>query len=118
MNTLQGQEKTAIQILASRVHELEKSLAGCREAGRRLSAMLLDYMNQEAKRPYIRVPRDIKRKGGNGPAAVQARYDVWRILSTNGMSDYDIEKECGVNRGSVDYARKNGWKAKHRKENQ
>ena len=113
MNTLQ--EQTAVQILSSRVHALEKSLANCREAGKKLSAMLIDYMNSESRKqtPYIRVPKDLARRKGNTPHMVQARYDIMRILSTNGMSDQDIENELGINSAAVYYARKNGWKAKH-----
>ena len=120
MNTLQQErEKTAVQILSSRVHALEKSLAGCREAGRRLSSMLIDYMNEEANKqtPYIRVPKDLRKTKGNSPHQVQARYDIMRILAHNGMSDQDIENEFGINSGAVYYARKNGWKARHLREN-
>ena len=119
MNTLREQEKTAIQVLSSRVHALEKSLAGCREAGRRLSSMLIDYMNEEANKqtPYIRVPKNLRKKNGNSPHQVQARYDIMRILAYNGMSDQDIENEFGINSGAVYYARKHKWKAKHLKEN-
>ena len=118
MNTL-TEQRTAVQILSSRVHALEKSLAACREAGRNLSAMLIDYMNAEANKqtPYIRVPKDLKRKGGNHPHQVQARYDIMRILAHNGMSDQDIENEFGINSGTIYYARKHGWKAKHLKGN-
>ena len=117
MNTLQEQEKTAIQVLSSRVHALEKSLAGCREAGRRLSSMLIDYMNEEANKqtPYIRVPKNLRKKNGNSPHQVQARYDIMRILAHNGMSDQDIENEFGINSGTIYYARKHGWRAKHLK---
>ena len=117
MNTLLEREKTAVQILSSRVHSLEKSIANCREACRKLSSMLLDYMNYEASKqtPYIRVPKDLARRKSNSPHQVQARYDIMRILSVNGMSDQDIEKELGINSAAVYYARKNGWKAKHLK---
>ena len=116
MNTL-TEQKTAVQVLSSRVHALEKSLANCREAGKRLSAMLIDYMNSEANKqtPYIRVPKNLRKKNGNSPYQVQARYDIMRILAYNGMSDQDIENELGINSAAVYYARKNGWKAKHLK---
>lgn len=106
------QEKTAVQILSSRVHALEHHLNNCREASSRLSGMLIDYMNKESRNPYIRVPREIRKRKGNTPSKVQARYDIWRILSENGMSDFDIAKECGANRNAINYARQNKWKAK------
>ena len=117
MNTLQEQDRTAVQILSDRVHALEKSLLNCREAGRRLSSMLIDYMNEEANKqtPYIRVPKNLRKKNGNSPHQVQARYDIMRILAYNGMSDQDIENEFGINSGAVYYARKHKWKAKHLK---
>ena len=113
MNTL-TEQKTAVQILSSRVHALEKSLANCREAGRRLSAQLLCLMDAQEKmgNPVkIKIPSEIRRDRSRGKHAINRRFAIWRVMWENGMTETEISREYGVERHSISNARMRGWKS-------
>ena len=110
MNTLQ--DRTAVQILSHRVQSLEKALEGCREAGRQLSAQLLAVMDAQEKmgNPVkIRVPAVIKGNRCRSKLATYARFQLWRVMFENGMTEYEIANEYGVDRTSIRNARKQEW---------
>ena len=116
-------QKTSINILSDRVRSLEKQLANCREAGRRLSAQLLTMMDEQAAMKAagrIRIPEGIDNRS-RLPNAVQYRYNIMRIMWENGMTEAEIANELGVDRRGVYHARRRGWKSKNlenMKENQ
>ena len=108
-------QKTSINILSDRVRSLEKQLAACREAGRRLSAQLLTMMDEQAAMKAagrIRIPKGIDKKS-RLPHAVQYRYNIMRIMFENGMTEREIANELGVDRRGVYHARRRGWKSKN-----
>jgi len=108
-------QKTSINILSDRVRSLEKQLAPCREAGRRLSAQLLTMMDEQAAMKAagrIRIPKDIDNRS-RLPHAVQYRYNIMRIMWENGMTEAEIANELGVDRRGVYHARRRGWKSKN-----
>ena len=113
MNTL-TEQKTAVQILSSRVHALEKSLANCREASRKMAAQLLCVMDAQEKmgNPVkIRVPDEIRKDRCRDKHAINRRFAIWRVMWENGMTDSEISKEYGVDRHAVQNARLRGWKS-------
>ena len=108
-------QKTSINILSDRVRSLEKQLAACREAGRRLSAQLLTMMDEQSAMKAagkIRIPKGIDKKS-RLPHAVQYRYNIMRIMFENGMTEREIANELGVDRRGVYHARRNNWKARN-----
>ena len=108
-------QKTSINILSDRVRSLEKQLATCREAGRRLSAQLLTMMDEQAAMKAagkIRIPKGIDNRS-RLPHAVQYRYNIMRIMFENGMTEREIANELGVDRRGVYHARRRGWKSKN-----
>ena len=108
-------QKTSINILSDRVRSLEKQLANCREASRRLSAQLLVMMDEQAAMKAagrIRIPKDIDNRS-RLPHAVQYRYNIMRIMWENGMTEAEIANELGVDRRGVYHARRRGWKSKN-----
>ena len=101
-------QKTSINILSDRVRSLEKQLATCREAGRRLSAQLLTMMDEQSAMKAagrIRIPKDIDNRS-RLPHAVQYRYNIMRIMFENGMTEREIANELGVDRSGVYHARR------------
>ena len=113
MNTL-TEQRTAVQILSSRVHALEKSLANCREAGRRLSAQLLCLMDAQEKmgNPVkIKIPGEIRKDRSRGKHAVNRRFAIWRVMYENGMTEAEISEHYGVDRQAIRNARMRGWKS-------
>ena len=108
-------QRSAVTILSDRVRSLEKQLANCREAGRRLSAQLLTMMDEQAAMKAagrIRIPKDIDNRS-RLPHAVQYRYNIMRIMWENGMTEAEIANELGVDRRGVYHARRSGWKSKN-----
>ena len=108
-------QRTSITILSDRVRSLEKQLATCREAGRRLSAQLLTMMDEQAAMKAagrIRIPKGIDNRS-RLPSAVQYRYNIMRIMWENGMTEREIANELGVDRRGVYHARRSGWKSKN-----
>ena len=107
--------RSAVTILSDRVRSLEKQLANCREAGRRLSAQLLTMMDEQAAMKAagrIRIPKGIDNRS-RLPHAVQYRYNIMRIMWENGMTEAEIANELGVDRRGVYHARRRGWKSKN-----
>ena len=108
-------QKTSINILSDRVRSLEKQLAACREAGRRLSAQLLTMMDEQSAMKAagkIRIPKGIDNRS-RLPHAVQYRYNIMRIMFENGMTEREIANELGVDRRGVYHARRNNWKSRN-----
>ena len=107
--------RSAVTILSDRVRSLEKQLATCREAGRRLSAQLLTMMDEQSAMKAagkIRIPKGIDNRS-RLPHAVQYRYNIMRIMFENGMTEREISNELGVDRRGVYHARRRGWKSKN-----
>ena len=108
-------QRSAVTILSDRVRSLEKQLAACREAGRRLSAQLLTMMDEQSAMKAagkIRIPKGIDNRS-RLPNAVQYRYNIMRIMFENGMTEREIANELGVDRRGVYHARRNNWKARN-----
>lgn len=108
-------QRSAVNILSDKVRDLERKLASCREAGRKLSAQLLAMMDEQASMKAagrIRIPKGVTGKS-HLPHAVQYRYNIMRVMSENGMTDTEIANELGVARRGVYHARMRGWKSKN-----
>ena len=113
MNTL-TEQKTAVQILSSRVHALEKSLANCREASRKMAAQLLCVMDAQEKmgNPVkIRVPDEIKKDRCRDKHAINRRFAIWRVMYENGMTESEISEQYNVDRNAIRNARLRGWRS-------
>ena len=118
MNTLT--EQTAVQILSSRVQTLEKALENCRKASSNLAAQLLCVMDAQEKMGHqvkIRIPEQVRRERTRDKYSVTRRFAIWHVMHENGMTDAEVAKAYGVDRGAVYNARMRGWKSGYCKEN-
>lgn len=116
MNT--ALESDALEVLGQRLVAVEKSLSEVRQelfmTKKKLEAALLSRASEPED---FKIPEELgvdrAQKGNKLPDKVARRWAVWHQQYVNGMSISAIARAWDCDRRSVQYAKRNQWKAKY-----
>jgi hypothetical protein len=116
MNTTK--ESNALAVMGERLMQVEKSLAEVRQELFATKKKFEDALLARASEPReFNIPPELNvdraTRGNKLPEKVARRWAVWQQQYINGMSISSIARAWDCDRRSVQYAKRNGWKAKY-----